>query len=218
MPSAACSNVPARVKSRGARARVDFVARAIPLPDFSPRAWRELTPPQDERRPMLSTRGGGLIAAICARVLQSSSLLRVLRIVAGVAQADEIIIHISQLRILVHVLDVMHFRRFGQPSVSSAVPAHIAVPAQNCGTLMLPAGAIVRKCFPGRRHGLSPPGATGATQKKPEPAINTRLCCYWLRLSKHWPRSTSIKISFLQSRQYTGRRLAVMSGDIRCNR
>lgn len=175
MPSAACSNVPARVKSRGARARVDFVARAIPLPDFSPRAWRELTPPQDERQPMRSTRGGGLIAAICARVLQSSSLLRVLRIVAGVAQADEIIIHISQLRILVHVFDVMHFRRFGQPSVSSAVPAHVAVPAQNCGTLMLPAGAIVRKCFPGRHHGLSPPGRPEQT-KKPGPAINTHLC------------------------------------------
>lgn len=167
MPSAACSNVPARVKSRGARARVDFVARAIPLPDFSPRAWRELTPPQGERRPARSARGGGLIAAIGARMLHRCSLLRVLRIVAGVAKADEIIIHISQLRILVHVLDVMHFCRFGQPAVPPAVPAHIAVPAKNRGTLMLPTGAIVRKCFPGRHHGLSPPGRPEQT-KKPE--------------------------------------------------
>lgn len=109
-------------------------------------------------------------------MLHRRSLLRVLRIVAGVAKADEIIIHIRQLRILIHVLDVMHFCRFGQPAVSPAVPAHVAIPAQNCGTLMLPTGAIVRKCFSGRHHGLSPPGRPGQT-KKPEPATNTRLCC-----------------------------------------
>lgn len=64
----------------------------------------------------------------------------------------------------------------------------------------------------GHRHHLR------GQKKKPEP-ITSHLCVgYWLRLSKLWPFSISTMILLLQSRQYSSRPLASVSGWMRSSR
>lgn len=55
-------------------------------------------------------------------------------------------------------------------------------------------------------------------KKKPEPITSHPCVGYWLRLSKLWPFSISTMILVLQSRQYSSRPLASVSGWMRSSR
>ena len=69
-----------------------------------------------------------------------------LLLVAAVAQGDQVIRVVSQIRTLIGVLDVVYLSRFGQLSVSSAVLALVSVPPQDLLPQVVPPRCVVIKC------------------------------------------------------------------------
>ena len=69
-----------------------------------------------------------------------------LLLMAAVAQGDQVIRVVSQIRTLIGVLDVVYLCCFGQLTVSSADPTLISVPPQDLLPQVVPPAAVVIKC------------------------------------------------------------------------
>ena len=79
-------------------------------------------------------------------------LLRVLRVVAGVAERNEVAVHIGKLRIFIRRLDVVNLCGFPHPSELPAVSAHVSVSPENLLALSFPARRVVIKLHVASDH------------------------------------------------------------------
>ena len=84
--------------------------------------------------------------------------LRMLFLMAGMAQGDQIIRIIRQVRPHIGVLDVVYLCRFCKFPISSADPTLISVATHDLPPEVLPSGSVVIKCHSQivERHRLEP--------------------------------------------------------------
>lgn len=68
-----------------------------------------------------------------------ASFFRMLSVVTGVAQADQVTVFPYKLWKFFCVLDVVHFYGFYRSAISFAELTFISVPPQNCSSFLLPA-------------------------------------------------------------------------------